>query len=1392
MNLEAYRAVDLRLGVEQGQAVEAFCKGAVLFADLAGFSTLMEDAKRAFNQEDGVERAGEMRGQKRAADFISRKLYEVYLAFVAEVHRYRGVVIGFSGDGMLCWFAGDTGARAIVCAFGIQAIMQEDRFVEFDITEEVKGSLGVKVAVVAGEAQRFVVGDPDILRMDMLVGEPVDEVAEAEGEAKRGEVIITPKLAKDFASQLEKGEERSNEDTKNPYVVVRPNPAAYSSWLASVQSETEPWDVASIRSDGLAEQWVAPAVLERLHKIKEDYFADLRSTVPLFLKMEGVSFETAQDIRDFDVYIRAVQKRIHDQGGTVLQLTTGDKGIYLYASFGAPVAYDDNVVRACEAALQIRDFTKDMETATVESVKIGLNEGFMWAGNYGSPNRMTYGVLGTAVNMAARLMMVAEPNAIVVNSALVSSANHLFSFLDLEEVMLKGQLELQSIHELEKRVPILQNPAGTYQHPLVGRDKELALLHTRLDLARSGRGQTIRLTGPPGIGKSHLSAVFIKQAQEKGCQTRVGVCHRIASGDSYAAWRPVLRTLLGLDVSVPAGEEINEIAHITDLLTKRNPDWTDSLPLLDTILGLQIPINQYVNGLKLQEELTRKPRLEPARTRLITDILLSFAAENPLLTLLEDIHWVDEASLQLLTHLTQTNLPQPICVLTTHRPHDNEAYTPLDTFAENTPEPILVDNLQSDEVETILIQTLGQPINPLILDLMLYRANGNPFYTEQLVLSLKENERFISTNGIWELSDGFIDILVKEDCLTKEDGQWVWQDKGRLNALPLIIPTTVNAAVQMRLDYIKRQLPAPETIEVASVVGGEPEATFFYDLLGEEYTESDINTAFTELVKGRFVLLVADHPTPKYRFRHHIIQEVAYEALTDVTSQTLHEQTALWYEQTYDMGKFDLSSSPSFDQVPFLALLVHHWEFAKNEERERIYAGLAGEQAINSYMNRKAVQLLSRSLKLIPTENLNERFHIFKLREEVYDWMGKRDKQWVDLAVATSLAQTPQEYADIYIRWAMYTTYTNNYQASLELAQRALAYAQSANNSERQEALAYEKWGRALNRARKHDVALEKFAEARQIYESLGAHLDVGRMAFAQGNTYYQMNKYDEATSFLAQAREYYEEFAYKRGHIQCDVTLASIADERSNFSTAISHYESAIKLCRETNWQPAHAITLDNLANTYHWLGHFTQAEQHYEQSHKLYLTVQDKLGQSQNIQALGLIAYFRGDLVTAEGQLKQALNMQQEIEDATYYEGHSWLYLGFVFEELGDYAKALTHYQKAEQIFRDPPKNRLTDALAGLASVYWKQGDRKAAHRCVKEMVGRVDQLKWDGIDYPGRVCLVSYQILNELAEEEAQRILKKGKKWLDETANKIEDDSLRSHFLQSIPFNRELNAL
>ncbi len=381
--LQVYLPQDRWRALARGVALPESTTGATLFADISGFTQLTESFTQAL-------------GPRRGAEELSRQINAVYDALIAAIEHYGGSVITFAGDAITCWFdsrsllslPAEPGECAVAAALALQATMA------------AFPALGLKVVVTSGPARRYVVGDPAQQWLDVLAGATLARLATAEHLAARGEILVDAALA----AGLPIAAWRTAENGER-FAVVPPSAHALLPAGASLPLTALP---ELIPEAAVLRPYILPAVWEREQSGLGAFLTELRPAVALFLHFTGLDYDgDAEAQRQLNDFICRAQVLVARYEGALLQLNIGDKGSYLYAVFGAPIAHEDDARRAVQAALALRQLSATL--AWLPPVQIGLAQGVMRTGAYGGQTRRTYGALGEAVNLAARLMEAAAP-----------------------------------------------------------------------------------------------------------------------------------------------------------------------------------------------------------------------------------------------------------------------------------------------------------------------------------------------------------------------------------------------------------------------------------------------------------------------------------------------------------------------------------------------------------------------------------------------------------------------------------------------------------------------------------------------------------------------------------------------------------------------------------------------------------------------------------------------------------------------------------------------------------------------------------------------------------------------------------------------------------------------
>lgn len=296
-HLSSYLPIDRRQALATGIPLPDRSTGAALFADISGFTALTA----TLTDELGL---------RLGAEEITRWLNRVYGELIAQVDKYSGSVIEFSGDAITCWFDGDNGLRAAASALAMQAAMK--KFATLQTLAGTVIELAIKVCVVTGPVRRFLVGDPSIRSIEVIAGHTLNRIDVANQLMRKGEVLLSDNIVETVGPRVRVAEWRSDAQTGERFAVI--------TQLNEPVAE-QPWSTDYAIADDVARNWILPPVYERLRDGQERFLAELRPVVAVFLKFDGIDYDGDDAAgQKIDAYICWVQHVIDRYEGTLLQL----------------------------------------------------------------------------------------------------------------------------------------------------------------------------------------------------------------------------------------------------------------------------------------------------------------------------------------------------------------------------------------------------------------------------------------------------------------------------------------------------------------------------------------------------------------------------------------------------------------------------------------------------------------------------------------------------------------------------------------------------------------------------------------------------------------------------------------------------------------------------------------------------------------------------------------------------------------------------------------------------------------------------------------------------------------------------------------------------------------
>jgi class 3 adenylate cyclase/pimeloyl-ACP methyl ester carboxylesterase len=649
------------------------------------------------------------------------------------------------------------------------------------------------------------------------------------------------------------------------------------------------------------------ASLEGERKQVTVLFVDTSGFTALSEKLDPEDVHQLMD-RAFELMLAEV----HRYEGTVNQFL----GDGLMALFGAPIAHEDHPVRAVDAALGIQhSLSRYREQLQAErginfQVRMGLNTGVVVVGKIGDNLRMDYTAVGDTTNVAARLLALAEPGQVLISEDTAKAANPYFVFQPLGPVMLKGKarpvpaFRVETARRVHSRIDAEIERGLT---PLVGRERELALLQDRFAEVRAGRGQTVFVFGEAGIGKSRLLLEFRRQSESARARWLLGRSISYGRAIPYLPMLDLVRDLLGITEADSVEAMLDKIQTGIQGLGE---DLAWAVPLARSLLSLD-PGDADVAA------------MSPIQRRGLTaealrDLLIRGSQRQPVVLMIEDLHWIDPHSEEVLKVLLEGIAAAPILVLLTHRPGYVQPFGDQTYYMR-----ITIHALPESQTGNLVEGALHTAELPTtVRDLITRRAEGNPLFIEELSKALVEDGTLQRANGGYRLAGALSEVTV---------------------------PDTIQGVIMARIDRLPEN--PKETLQIASVIGRGFTARLVERVApaGEKAKH-----ALGELRAAELIYEKATYPELEYIFKHALTHDVAYESLLRQRRRALHRRAGEVIEELYA------------DRLPeFYETLAWHYVHGEDWAKAVDYLLKAADKARSHYAYSEATRFCTEAIEIL-------------------------------------------------------------------------------------------------------------------------------------------------------------------------------------------------------------------------------------------------------------------------------------------------------------------------------------------------------------------------------------------------------------------------------------------
>jgi adenylate cyclase len=983
----------------------------------------------------------------------------------------------------------------------------------------------------------------------------------------------------------------------------------------------------------------------------------------------------------------------------------------------------------------------------------------------------------------------------------------------------------------------------------VARQKELGRLDAALKSALAGRGQVVLICGDAGSGKTALAMEFARQAEEqhKDLLVASGVCDpQIGEQAAYTPFREVVGVLAGDQPrlkrsTVPSGQGQRlgkMVGFLGDVIMEFGPD----------IIGVIIPGSQLFSKIgkfainqvgvmdKLEKTIGKKGKAgdkisisAPTQDQIFeqyTNVLRALSKKAPLLIILDDLHWADTASIDLLFRISRRLEDARILLLCTYRANEIQQGRggdrhPLEKVINELLRyngEIRIDLTQiGDAVGREFINTyLDAEPNRLdagFRDALFNHTHGHALFTVELLRDLQDRK-----------------ILVKNP-----DGCWVIGEAVEWDYLPARVEGIIAERIQSLAADLREHLTVASvegeqfTVEVVARV----QASDVAGLVRRFSMELD---KVHQLIQSQGTQRVGLQRISRYQFAHNLFQYHLYQSLDEISRSYLHESIGLVLEELYAERTSEIA-----------AQLARHFDLAGLAEKAAKYYVTAGDLAANAYANDQALIHYDHAIVLTPEKASLERYGLISRRERIYDLLSNRTAQRIDLdeleRLGASLPPDPTRQAELLLRKGRYSLDTSDYAAAIQFARTVIDSTEKhAEISAQLRVDSYLLWSRALNlsgdtiesksilelalqAAEENDLQPEECRALEQLgtwymargdvsagEEKLIQSLSLARQIASVRREWSILNNLGVAAStrqdYLA-ATEYYTqalEIVRRIGNRMGEMILLSNLGEAQLFSAhyyqAAEYANQALRMAGEIGNRSAWGITLINLAEAYREMGDYERSESFALQALDTLRSTHYRVGEAVTLENLGRIALAREDPQRSLEYAREALVIAREV-NSPQNQAASLVLTGEALIQTDQLTEAWKAFNESKKLAADLdvslPGVIAKAGLAHVACIRGREQDRSIAPTLIEEvhqylLLGKLETSS-------GTVCFTDtiplhlawmcIQVLDWLADPRGSRLLRITQNTLAMRAERIPDPKLRNMYLRHIPEHIALQA-
>lgn len=1149
-----------------------------MFIDISGFTSMTD--KLMQSGSDG-------------AEILSNILKDIFKSTVSHVYESGGFISTFAGDAFTAIFPAPEESslanevqNVLCCAEKILS-----RFKEKPVQKTKYGDFefNVSIGLSAGEVNWAIVGKK--VKSYYFRGKAIDGSAKSEKLANRNEVIID-NIFKEYTSTIDLEAVPISEGYE--YFRI----TNFKDIKFTKRESKTGLRHLDFTKDIFSKKFFPDAVF----KVKDP--GEFRNVISIFISFDGISSNA-----DLDNFFTLIIDNIDYYSGYIENFDFGDKGGVVACFFGAPVSFEDNINRAVNFILTLKlKIYDNPDLKKILKYRIGMTYGKVYSGMVGAAERSQYSLLGSKVNLAARLMMKAGWEEIWTCKEIYQSLKDSYNFEKLSEQSFKGFEEKIAPYRL-----IESQKSGIVElcGEMVGRDVEMKRMVDFIKVIFNGEfAGVIYVNGEIGIGKTRLVNEFRKEVESKQIVKWFYCSNEEILRLSLNPFKYFLINLFKQSSENSIDDNKNSFNDVIDtLINKLNNDLPEDKVNKDEVLQVSSELERTRSILgamvdlhwedSLYEQLDPQLRFENTLFAFY-NLIIAECMLQPVIIEIEDAQWLDKDSLELLSVIARNIKNMPLAIILSSRILDDGRKFSLD-LGDDIPQcDIELSYLSSEGIKNLAEQILNDKIDDNSVLFLQEKTNGNPYFVEQLVLDFKER-------NIWQQKENLLTISFTS----------TWSKETEDYKTSLIseeaIPSTINSVLLSRFDRLTAEVK--HVVQSASVLGREFEVQVLSKMLkSDKRIIEEIKSAEAEQIWTLINEL-------KCIYKHALLRDVVYNMQMKARLRELHLLAADSLKELYGDDK----------SLSRLEQYSYHLGIGNNIVSENGEIVVTHDDIQNTEHKRNIEQYLDLQ------KNLADEYE----KECRYDETIQKCKMVIDIS---RLLGNREVEIDYLIKNGKILGHKGVWDKTTELFDEALKIAEVLGDKERI-SNCNATFGEHECFKGNYKKATSFLEKALKIYKELNDQEGVGRIIFDIGTVYSFIGNNDQAMEYYEKSLKIFESINSKKGISLLTANLGSVYKFQGQYQKSLEYYEKSLKIFEELGNKLHITQILQNIGTVYSDKGDFDKASQYYTDSLNISKELGFKEGISQVTSNMGFIFRYIEQYQKALEFYDKAISIAKEI---------------------------------------------------------------------------------------------------------------------------------------------------